>query len=341
MSGRRLLVPVSDSITLRNTVAYAVRSAAEADGESLVHFVSPVSQRHDSAQDALETASESLLERVSVWAADDLDGDDSVTVTTELVGGDRYLFSPSDYVDVFRTCAASRDLETVVLDPEFDPTGVTVLLPSLRAELQRFGLIVEEAPVERPTRRSRIIRRAGFGQFLLLATVSFGFYLLVAGSVAVFDLVTGGLSAVIVAAVLWQVSMTGPVELGQLLRRSIRMGLFAPYLLWEIAKANLHIAYVVLHPSLPIDPQIVEFDAAVWTELSVTTLANSITLTPGTLTVDVNREQFVVHALTGSSRSALLDGGLERAVRFVFYGRAASEIPSPRERGATEDGEES
>jgi multicomponent Na+:H+ antiporter subunit E len=100
------------------------------------------------------------------------------------------------------------------------------------------------------------------------------------------------------------------------------------------------IAYVVLHPDLPIDPEMVEFDAAVWSALPVTTLANSITLTPGTLTVDVSRQHFTVHTLTGSSRDDLFSGALERAVRFVFYGRAAARIPSPVERQEMEQDEQ-
>jgi multicomponent Na+:H+ antiporter subunit E len=101
----------------------------------------------------------------------------------------------------------------------------------------------------------------------------------------------------------------------------------------------VEIAYVVLHPDLPIDPAVVEFDAAVWSALPVTTLANSITLTPGTLTVDVSRRHFTVHTLTQNSREGLFSGSLERAVRFLFYGRTAARIPSPLERRETEDDE--
>jgi len=65
----------------------------------------------------------------------------------------------------------------------------------------------------------------------------------------------------------------------------------------------------------------------------VTTLANSITLTPGTLTVSVTDRAFTIHSLTAGARADLFDGGLERAVRFVFYGRESMAIATPRERG--------
>jgi multicomponent Na+:H+ antiporter subunit E len=158
-----------------------------------------------------------------------------------------------------------------------------------------------------------------------------------AGSVTLFEVVTGAITGGVVAAALWGVSLTSPIRPAATARWLLRLVLYAPYLVWEIAKANVAIAYVVLHPALPIDPEVVEFDAAVWSALPVMTLANSITLTPGTLTVDVSRRHFTVHTLTGSSRQDLFAGSLERAVRFVFYGRSAARIPSPRERGEGPD----
>jgi len=59
---------------------------------------------------------------------------------------------------------------------------------------------------------------------------------------------------------------------------------------WEMAKANLHVAYIVIHPSLPIKPGIVKIKTNLTKDSAITVLTNSITLTPGTLTVDVNPE---------------------------------------------------
>ncbi|WP_136717886.1 monovalent cation/H+ antiporter subunit E [Halorientalis salina] len=333
MTSGRLLVPVSESVALRNTVAYAVRHVVESKAaEGAVHFVYPYSPQMVTGMDT--SGVDELLERVEVWADDDL-GDDAgaVDVQTAVIGAGEYLFSPGDYADVLAEYGEREDLETVVLDPEFSPSGTTPLLPPLEAELERAGFEVLEAPVERPTRRARLVRGGNVGQFLLVAALSFGFYLLIGGSLSTFDLVTGGLSGVIVATVLWRVCFSGPVRPGRLLKRIGRMSVYTFYLVWEIVIANLQIAYVVLHPRLPIDPKMVEFDAAVWSEIPVTTLANSITLTPGTLTVDVDSQSFTVHSLTAGARDDLFSGGLERAVRFVFYGRAAARIPSPRERG--------
>jgi multicomponent Na+:H+ antiporter subunit E len=331
-----VLVPVDDSVTLRQTVAHVAGRAREGAGSPTLHFVYPVSERRD-ASDAEAAADESaeLLDRIRVWVEEDLgDAVDRVGVETAVVGETEYLFNPGDYADVLAEYATRNGIESVVLDPEYNPLGMAPLLPPLERELESAGLTVELAPVERPTRRNPLTRRADFGQFVLLFCTSYGFYLLVGGTLSVFNLVTGAVSAGIVAALLWRITTHGGVNLVHTAGRVGRLALYVPYLLWEIVKANVSIAYVVLHPRLPIDPKIVEFDAAVWSELPATTLANSITLTPGTLTVDVAQRHFTVHSLTASARSDLLDGALERAVRFVFYGRRAMRLATPRERGA-------
>lgn len=57
---------------------------------------------------------------------------------------------------------------------------------------------------------------------------------------------------------------------------------------WEMIKANFHVAYIVVHPDLPVKPGIVKIKTALTKDSGRTVLANSITLTPGTMTVDIN-----------------------------------------------------
>jgi multicomponent Na+:H+ antiporter subunit E len=340
MGSDDLLVPVDDSVTLRKTVAHVAGRARDSPGRPTVHFVYPMSERVGAGE--AETAEEAreLLDRIEVWVEEDLGSDvDQVAVETALVGESEYLFNPGDYADVFEAYADRHDVETVILDPEFNPQGMAPLLPPLERELASAGLAVDLAPVERPTRRGPLTRPTAFGQFVVLFCSSYAFYLLVGGTLSVFDLVTGAISGGIVAGLLWRITTRGEVNLTTLVLRLGRLTLYVPFLAWEIVKANFEIAYVVLHPRLPIDPRVVEFDAAVWSELPATTLANSITLTPGTLTIDVTQRHFTVHSLTRSARESLLDGALERAVRFVFYGRRAARIATPRERGARSDEE--
>jgi multicomponent Na+:H+ antiporter subunit E len=64
-----------------------------------------------------------------------------------------------------------------------------------------------------------------------------------------------------------------------------------------LVKSNLHVAKIVLTPSLPIHPGIVEFETKLKSDIGKMVLANSITLTPGTLTVDVIDNRFFIHWL--------------------------------------------
>lgn len=65
---------------------------------------------------------------------------------------------------------------------------------------------------------------------------------------------------------------------------------YIPIFAWECFKANVDVAYRVIHPDLPIHPGIVKVKTKLKSDTGLTFLANSITLTPGTLSVDVDRE---------------------------------------------------
>ncbi|MFB6089627.1 MAG: monovalent cation/H+ antiporter subunit E [Halobellus sp.] len=341
----RILVPVGESSTFRNTVAYAVREAKEAaeggDESAVVHFVYPARWRLVDGGSADDTDhATDLLDRITVWVQEDLDFDGDgeaelpVDIETAIIGADRYLFGPGDFAAIVTEYARRHDLGRVVVDPEFRPGGSAPMLRPFEVELSRSSLSVEEAPVERQTTRSRLVSRATLEKGIATFGVTYAFYLLVAGSLSTFDLATGGLTALLATVAFSNVTFVlspSPKRTGV---RIARMALFVPYLVWEITKANLSIAYIILHPDLPIDPEMRRFRAGVWGGLPVTTLANSITLTPGTLTVDVGREGLDIHTLTGSARDDLAAGGLERAVRFVFYGRSGARVPTPTERGS-------
>ncbi len=81
-------------------------------------------------------------------------------------------------------------------------------------------------------------------------------------------------------------------------------------LLVAIIKANFHVAWLVLHPKMPIEPNMVTLKIKIGKEASRVLLANSITLTPGTLTVLADDKEFLVHALTVNSGKALTDWSL-------------------------------
>ena len=91
------------------------------------------------------------------------------------------------------------------------------------------------------------------------------------------------------------------------------------WLFWEIILANLHVFRVALSPRMNelLAPRLVEFDTKLEKELSKFILANSITLTPGTVTVRVNGNKFLVHALTKKAADGL-PGAMETRIANIF-----------------------
>jgi len=91
------------------------------------------------------------------------------------------------------------------------------------------------------------------------------------------------------------------------------------WLFWEIILANLHVFRVALSPRMNelLAPRLVEFDTKLEKELSKFILANSITLTPGTVTVRVNGNKFLVHALTKKTADGL-PGAMETRIANIF-----------------------
>ncbi|WP_049923582.1 monovalent cation/H+ antiporter subunit E [Halopiger djelfimassiliensis] len=334
MAAERVLVPLSDTVTVRQTVGYAVQSGLEAADALECHLVAalPYDLEMPEGQAQMEKA-EQLLSKAENWAREDA-GEGSVTVETAIIGFDEYLFSPRDYAETFDAYADEHGIDRVVLDPEFRPGTTAQMLQPLERELTNIGLSYDEAPVDRPARHERLVK-GGTQRFdRLFATfwISYGFYLVLGDPSYWFDLITGAAVAGIVAVSLAHVTFTFPLDRVQSPIRTVRFACYVPYLLWEIVKANLAVSAVILRPSMPIEPTLTRVNARVRSGLPLLALANSITLTPGTLTVRANDQQLLVHTLIPSAREDLFDGGLERAVRFVFYGRESAAIPSPRER---------
>lgn len=98
----------------------------------------------------------------------------------------------------------------------------------------------------------------------------------------------------------------------------IRLIKYLPWLLWEIALSNIDLVYRTLHPSMPIDPSTIEFDTDIETDRGITILANSITLTPGTVTMSAKKDgSFIVHSIATKPADALLSGEMQRRVRAI------------------------
>lgn len=89
---------------------------------------------------------------------------------------------------------------------------------------------------------------------------------------------------------------------------------YFPWLFVEIAKSGWSVTKVILHPSLPISPTMTVVRASQKTPAGMATYANSITLTPGTITVEVNGNEFTVHAMVRDGALDVEDGRMDRRV---------------------------
>jgi multicomponent Na+:H+ antiporter subunit E len=144
----------------------------------------------------------------------------------------------------------------------------------------------------------------------------FGLWLLLSGKTSAFHL---GAGVVTVAFVVWQTCLLSPLE--PLRAPHLRFPRLVPYacwLFWQMILSAVYVARVVLQPGRHLDPQLVEFHATQPSLLSGVILANSITLTPGTLTIDLQDDRFTVHALTTRTAQDTLTGDMARRVARLF-----------------------
>ena len=88
---------------------------------------------------------------------------------------------------------------------------------------------------------------------------------------------------------------------------------FLPWLLYEIIVANLHLVYLVCRPQR-LRPQIVRFRTQLRGDVAKVFLGNAITLTPGTITLDIDGDEFIVHAVSDVSAASLRTGEMERRI---------------------------
>lgn len=89
---------------------------------------------------------------------------------------------------------------------------------------------------------------------------------------------------------------------------------FWGWLTREIVRSSLEVARVVLRPTLDIEPRVVKLDVGALGPVDQALLGNSITLTPGTLTLDVHEDRLLVHALTPQGAAELEQGEMYRRV---------------------------
>ena len=173
------------------------------------------------------------------------------------------------------------------------------------------------------------------GPILALTVALCALWLLLSGYYAKATLL--GFGALSVAGTVWLTHHMGLLD-----REGVPTPVFPgilPYMAWltfEIGKANVLVAREVLRPRLRLSPKMIRVPAYQPSDLGKTIFGNSVTLTPGTVTVDVDRDSLVIHALTEdlADEAAILAMG-ERVCAFDGHdGRAWARDRKAREREA-------
>ena len=104
---------------------------------------------------------------------------------------------------------------------------------------------------------------------------------------------------------------------GSRLKQGGRLAAYLLWLLWQVVLANLHLLALAFGPREKIQPSIICFRTSLKTDFEKFLLANSITLTPGTVTIKIIGQTFYIHAISDIAAKGL-DGEMERRIARIF-----------------------
>lgn len=157
---------------------------------------------------------------------------------------------------------------------------------------------------------------------MTLALLFFAFWCVLSGKTDAFHLGLGVVSSLAAAWIARLLREEEPAIPRISWRSLLRWPFYLAWLMWQILLSSVQVARVVLHPRMPISPRLVRFRRRLSHPWARLTLANSITITPGTVTLDLHDNDYTVHALTAESAGALAregyEGELPRRVALLF-----------------------
>jgi multicomponent Na+:H+ antiporter subunit E len=159
-------------------------------------------------------------------------------------------------------------------------------------------------------------------RFWLTFILLFGFWLLLSGRLDMLHLGFGLVCSLLVAFFSRDLLMKSSKGVLRRLGILIKLIPFLGWLVFQIIMANLQVARLVINPKMPIRPGIIRFRSKLTGDVAQTTLANSITLTPGTMTLDIVEGDFYIHCLAIKDEEKILENekGFERHVELLLGG---------------------
>lgn len=140
----------------------------------------------------------------------------------------------------------------------------------------------------------------------------YGFWLLLSGYFTPFLMTAGAGSALVVVWLAHRLRLVDGE--GVPLHMAKAVPLYWPWLIKEIAKCAWDVSKIIVHPALPISPTLVRFKPGQTTQAGLVLHANSITLTPGTITVEAEAGEFLVHGLTSGAANGCIDSEMNQRI---------------------------
>lgn len=153
--------------------------------------------------------------------------------------------------------------------------------------------------------------------FLLL----FGIWIVFSGQFDAFHLTLGVLSTAFVTAISSSFFFDDRSQTaGDRLRQIIRLPVYLLWMLYEIWLSNIHILRLALGPNeLPgVEPTLIRVKTKLKTDFGKWMLANSITLTPGTITIDIQGDELLIHSISQITTKGVENDDMERKIAAIF-----------------------
>lgn len=149
--------------------------------------------------------------------------------------------------------------------------------------------------------------------YILISVTLYAFWLLLSGLYLPLLLALGGLSVLISVYILRRMDKVDDEPIG--LMPGLKFFKYVGWLLWQVVLSNIDVARRIWNPTLPIQPRWEKLETDVSSPLEKMMYANSITLTPGTLTTDVEDDHFMIHSLTPEGIEDLRKGEMQKRIK--------------------------
>jgi len=157
-----------------------------------------------------------------------------------------------------------------------------------------------------------------FMRYFILFFILYLHWILWSGKFDAFHLSLGVISCALVTFMSYDLYFKRKKFSSKIIVEAIRFIKYIPWLFYQIVLSNIHVASLVLSPKMPIDPKVIRYKTKLKTDIALVTFANSITLTPGTITADISEGEYYVHALSKKVADDLMTGKMEDKVAYIF-----------------------